>query len=85
MLMGTYGGVFFVCVTVCDLVCWFGCSDRAFPVLQTLDLTFSFEDLMYEEISWKTLEAEFFPQPHLAPVTEGKAWHDLLQDNIAAA
>ena len=72
-------------VIVCDLVCRFGCSNCACPVLQTLNLTFSFEDLLYEEISWKTLETEFFPQPHLAPVTEGEAWHDLFQDNTATA
>ena len=42
------------------------------PVLQTLYLTFGFEDLLYEEISWKTLGAEFFPKPHLASVTEGR-------------
>lgn len=32
MLMDTYG-VCFWCVTVCDLVYWFGCSNWAFPVL----------------------------------------------------
>ncbi|XP_076439602.1 uncharacterized protein LOC143279444 [Babylonia areolata] len=38
--------------------------------MQMLKLSFTFEDLMTMEISWKTLGAEFFPKPHLAPVTE---------------
>lgn len=38
--------------------------------MNTLNLTFEFEDLVHEEICWKTLGAEYFPHPHLAPVTE---------------
>lgn len=38
--------------------------------MSTLNLTFMFEDLMTQEISWKNLGAEYFPKPHLAPVTE---------------
>ncbi|PVD30519.1 hypothetical protein C0Q70_09786 [Pomacea canaliculata] len=38
--------------------------------IATMNLTFDFEDLTHDEISWKGLGAEYFPKPHLAPVTE---------------
>ncbi|KAK7499333.1 hypothetical protein BaRGS_00009308 [Batillaria attramentaria] len=44
-----------------------GLLDKNLP---TLNLTFEFEDLWTQEISWRTLGAEYFPHPHLSPVTE---------------